>query len=108
MSLPKKVYEICLHFSQENYTLTLTYGDIKEMGNEIIVPTYENTNKKYYSLNIALINLLYLITLYQLKKWKVKFNKIYFGKPSSDLYIDDKNLNFKSNWVNQLKKQLKI
>ena len=46
MSLPKKVYEICLHFSQENYTLTLTYGDIKEMGNEIIVPTYENTNKK--------------------------------------------------------------
>ena len=48
------------------------------------------------------------ITLYQLKKWKVKFNKIYFGKPSSDLYIDDKNLNFKSNWVNQLKKQLKI
>ena len=46
MSLPKKVYEICLHFSQENYTLTLTYGDIKEMGNEITVPTYENTNKK--------------------------------------------------------------
>ena len=46
MSLPKKVYEICLHFSQENYTLTLTYGDIKEMGNEIIVPTYENTKEK--------------------------------------------------------------
>tara|TARA_A100000164_G_C21653567_1_gene651465 strand:+ start:201 stop:557 length:357 start_codon:yes stop_codon:yes gene_type:complete len=47
------------------------------------------------------------ITLNQLKKWKVKFNKIYFGKPSSDLYIDDKNLNFKKNWVEDLKKFLK-
>jgi len=37
------------------------------------------------------------ITLNQLKRWKVKFHKIYFGKPSSDFYIDDKNLNFRSN-----------
>ena len=47
------------------------------------------------------------ITLKQLKKWNLKFHKIYFGKPSSDLYIDDKNLNFKSNWVQELKKILK-
>ena len=47
------------------------------------------------------------ITLYQLKKWGLKFHKIYFGKPSSDLYIDDKNLNFKSDWVQDLKKILK-
>ena len=47
------------------------------------------------------------ITLYQLKKWKVKFHRVYFGKPSSDLYVDDKNLNFKNNWVKDLKKFLK-
>ena len=47
------------------------------------------------------------ITLSQLKKWKVKFHKIYFGKPSSDFYIDDKNLNFKSNWTNHLKRLIK-
>ena len=47
------------------------------------------------------------ISLKQLKKWNLKFHKIYFGKPSSDLYIDDKNLNFKSNWVQELKKILK-
>ena len=41
LSLPKKVYEICLHFSQENYTLTLTYGDIEEVGNELIPSAYE-------------------------------------------------------------------
>ena len=34
-------------------------------------------------------------------------NKIYFGKPSSDFYIDDKNLNFKSTWPSDLKKFIK-
>jgi capsule biosynthesis phosphatase len=47
------------------------------------------------------------ITLSQLKRWNVKFHKIYFGKPSSDFYIDDKNLNFKSNWASELKSLIK-
>ena len=44
------------------------------------------------------------ITINKLNKWKVKFHKIYFGKPASDFYIDDKNLNFELNWIKQLKK----
>lgn len=47
------------------------------------------------------------ITLNQLKKWNVKFHKIYFGKPSTDFYIDDKNLYFKTDWATHLKKLLK-
>tara|TARA_B100000941_G_C28500606_1_gene553931 strand:+ start:206 stop:562 length:357 start_codon:yes stop_codon:yes gene_type:complete len=47
------------------------------------------------------------ITINQLKKWKVKFHNIYFGKPSSDLYVDDKNLNFKKNWIKEIKKIIK-
>jgi hypothetical protein len=43
------------------------------------------------------------ITLLQLKEWKIKYHKIFFGKPSSDIYIDDKNMNFKKNWVKDLK-----
>ena len=46
LPLTKKVYEICLHFSQENYTLTLTYGEIEEVTDGISVPTIENAIKK--------------------------------------------------------------
>ena len=34
----------------------------------------------------------------QLKKWKIKYNKLIMGKPSYDLLIDDKALGFKKNW----------
>ena len=47
-------------------------------------------------------------TLKQLKKWGVKYHKIYFGKPSFDLFIDDKSLFFKRNWSKLLKKKLNI
>ena len=47
-------------------------------------------------------------TINQLKKWGVKYHRLYFGKPSFDLYIDDKNLGFKSNWNALLKRTLAI
>ena len=48
----------------------------------------------------------YKLTKYQLKKWGVIFDKLIMGKPSFDLYIDDKSLGFKKNWINDLKKKL--
>jgi capsule biosynthesis phosphatase len=48
------------------------------------------------------------LTLKQLKSWGVKYHKIYFGKPSFDLFIDDKSLFFKKNWSKLLEKKLKI
>tara|TARA_S200000501_G_scaffold374164_1_gene423048 strand:- start:3414 stop:3764 length:351 start_codon:yes stop_codon:yes gene_type:complete len=47
------------------------------------------------------------VTLYQLKKWKVKFHSIKFGKPSFDLLVDDKCLFFKKNWNKHIKSLLK-
>ena len=47
-------------------------------------------------------------TLKQLEKWGVQYHKIYFGKPSFDLFIDDKSLFFKKNWSKLLKKKLNI
>tara|TARA_A100001015_G_scaffold309790_1_gene409887 strand:+ start:699 stop:1043 length:345 start_codon:yes stop_codon:yes gene_type:complete len=38
------------------------------------------------------------LTENQLKKWKVKYHNLILGKPSFDIYIDDKNLGFNKNW----------
>jgi len=46
------------------------------------------------------------ITEIQLKKWKVNYHKLIFGKPSFDIYVDDKSLFYDKNWVIKLKKKL--
>lgn len=48
------------------------------------------------------------LTLKQLKAWGVNYHEIYFGKPSFDLFVDDKSLFYKKNWQKSLKKILKI
>ena len=40
----------------------------------------------------------YRMTTEQLKKWKVSYHKLFFGKPSFDLFIDDKSIYFKKRW----------
>ena len=45
----------------------------------------------------------YTKTYSQLKSWGVKFNKLFLSKPSFDVYVDDKNLYHKKNWVKYLK-----
>lgn len=40
----------------------------------------------------------YNFTKKQIIKWGLKFHKLQFGKPSYDIIIDDKSINFKSNW----------
>lgn len=44
------------------------------------------------------------MTIKQLKNWGLNYSKLIFGKPSYDIFIDDKNLEFKTNWVKKLKK----
>jgi capsule biosynthesis phosphatase len=48
------------------------------------------------------------LTLKQLNKWGVKYHKIYFGKPSFDLFVDDKSLFFTKDWPKLIKNKLKI
>jgi len=44
----------------------------------------------------------------QLKKWGVRYHELLFGKPSYDLFIDDKNLNFEKNWDKKIIEIFKI
>ena len=46
------------------------------------------------------------MTMEQLKEWKVKYHKLIFGKPSSDLFFDDKTLFFEDNWYRFMNKGL--
>ena len=48
----------------------------------------------------------YKMTKKQLKKWKVKYHKLIFGKPSYDLFIDDRSLYYKSNWHKYINKYI--
>ena len=49
-----------------------------------------------------------LFTKKQLLDWNLKYHKLIMGKPSFDIYIDDKNLEYKKDWANSLKNKLKI
>ncbi len=50
----------------------------------------------------------YSFTQNQLKKWKVSYHKLIFGKPSFDYIVDDKAVGFSdNNWIKILKKKLK-
>ena len=46
----------------------------------------------------------YKKTLNQLKNWNLKFDKLIFGKPSYDLFIDDKSMFFKKDWYSKIDK----
>ena len=42
----------------------------------------------------------------QLKKWNLKYHNLIFGKPSFDLFVDDKSINFDKNWIKKIDKYL--
>ena len=49
----------------------------------------------------------YKFTHNQLVKWNVRFNKLIMGKPTYDIFIDDKALGFKKNWSSTIEKMIK-
>jgi uncharacterized HAD superfamily protein len=44
----------------------------------------------------------YQFTFKQLKKWKLNFHKLIFGKPSFNIIIDDKSIFYRKNWHNKI------
>ena len=47
------------------------------------------------------------LTISQLREWNVKYNKIYCGKISYDLIIDDKSIFHSNKWAQKINKYLK-
>ena len=48
----------------------------------------------------------YEFTRKQIKKWNLNYHRLIFGKPSYDLFVDDKMLGFDKNWIKEISKIL--
>ena len=81
-------------------------NELYDKGHEIIIFTARFMGRSNENIILAKKRGLN-ITYRQLKKWGVKYHNLIFGKPSFDLYVDDKNLNFDKNWGLKILKILK-
>ena len=62
-----------------------------EEGHTIIFNTARGMGRTENNVLLA-YELFYEITKSQLKKWGVKYDNLFMGKPSGDIYIDDKGV----------------
>jgi ribonucleotide monophosphatase NagD (HAD superfamily) len=72
-----------------------------EEGNTIIFLTARGMGRTSNDADLA-HKLFYDITYNQLKRWGVRFNKLFLGKPSGDIYIDDKGISDEQFFKNEL------
>ena len=64
-------------------------NNLYEQGNKIIFHTARGMGRHKNIIQLA-IDDFYLLTHKQLLDWGVKFHKLFMGKPSADIYVDDK------------------
>lgn len=68
---------------------------LNQEGHYIIL--YTARNMETFLCNLGKINAVQGPILYEwLDKYEIPYDEIYFGKPSADVYIDDKGLKFES------------
>lgn len=67
-------------------------------GHTIVI--YTSRGMTRYNGDISLIKKkLYKITTNSFKSWKLKYHKLVFGKIYYDFIIDDKSIDYSSNWT---------
>tara|TARA_B110000027_G_C15942192_1_gene221802 strand:- start:31 stop:369 length:339 start_codon:yes stop_codon:yes gene_type:complete len=71
-------------------------------GNEILIFTARYMGRNKNDVNLA-IEQGYDSTEVQLNEWGLNYHKLIFGKPVYDVFVDDKNFEFKPNWLENFK-----
>ena len=67
-------------------------NELYELGNKIIFNTARGMGR--YKNNSTLASeAFYDLTVKQLSSWGVKYHSLLMGKPSGDIYVDDKGIN---------------
>ena len=67
-------------------------NNLKAKGHKIIIYTARGMDTFRGNVQLA-IDRYYSLTLEQLEQWEVSYDELIFGKPSADVYVDDKALN---------------
>lgn len=86
-SLTNGDYEKAQPFSSRIEKINKLY----EEGNQIILFTARGMGRTNDN-QMEAINMFYNLTLNQVTKWGLKFHRLVLGKPSGDIYIDDKGV----------------
>ena len=63
-------------------------NNLHDQGHKIIYHTARGMGR-YKNISILAWLKFYFLTSRQLKKWGVKYDKLFLGKPAGDVYIDD-------------------
>mgnify|MGYP003111169721 FL=1 len=89
---------ICYKKDNEDYDKSEPYDHriefinrLYDEGNEIVFFTARGMGRYNNNATLA-IQEFYALTENQLNSWKVKYHQLILGKPSGDLYIDDKGI----------------
>ena len=81
-----------------------TINKLYDDGHTIIIYTARGMTR--YKGNVSLIKKkLSELTINSLKSWNLKYHKLVFGKIYYDLIIDDKSINYKSDWTKNIFKK---
>lgn len=123
MNLKKKLFcfdldgVICSNIKYKNSNLinynkskpirsaVMAINKLYDDGHTIVIYTARGMTR--YNGNISFIKKkLYKITTNSLKSWKLKYNKLVFGKIYYDFIIDDKSINYSPNWTKTILKKV--
>jgi len=84
-----------------------TLRGLREHGHTVIIQTARGMSTAGGRVGVVIKNV-GLLTLQQLEAWGFEYDEIYFGKPSADLYVDDKGKNALDFWNEQLEAEERI
>ena len=76
-------------------------NELYDNGNIVLIFTARFMGRSKDNIKIAK-KVGYKFTYNQLKKWNLKFHKLIFGKPSFDLFVDDKSIFFQKDWQKKI------
>ena len=85
--------------SQPNRKAINKINNLYKEGHKIIIFTARYMGRTNGNKEEA-IKLGYKKTLVQLKNWGLNYHELIFGKPSYDIFIDDKAYNYSEDWIN--------